>query len=154
MEDKLLSLNSNYVYETVPITDGVTPITSKPVFRIKHDHSGKIEWCKVCIVACGFTQKEAVDYQEVFAPMANLDSVQTIVALATSTTWNWMKWTSPQPTSTENWRRSYISYLCPEMQSNQDTAGNSDTPCMVLSKQDGHGTGLWTKSLENSDSLI
>ena len=82
VEEELLSLNSNHVYETVPIPDGVTPITSKLVFRIKCDHSGKIKWYKVRIVTCGFTQKEGVDYQEVFAPVANLDSVRTIVALA------------------------------------------------------------------------
>jgi len=33
-------------------------------------------------VACGFTQKEGVDYQEVFTPVANLDSVHTLIALA------------------------------------------------------------------------
>ncbi|KIJ10556.1 hypothetical protein PAXINDRAFT_40990, partial [Paxillus involutus ATCC 200175] len=37
---------------------------------------------KVRIVAQGFTQKEGIDYQEVFAPVANLDSVRTLIALA------------------------------------------------------------------------
>ena len=82
MEDELLSLNSNHVYETVPIPEGVTPITSKPVFRIIHDHNGKVEWYKLRIVARGFTQCEGVDYQEVFAPFANLESVRIIVSLA------------------------------------------------------------------------
>ena len=82
MEDKLLSLNSNHVYETVPIPEGVTPITSKPVFQIKHDHNGKVERYKLRIVARGFTQHEGVDYQEVFAPVANLESVRIIVSLA------------------------------------------------------------------------
>ena len=83
MEEELLSLNSNHVYETVPIPAGVTPITSKPVFRIKYDQTGKVvERYKVRIVARGFTQREGVDYQEVFAPVANLESVRIIVALA------------------------------------------------------------------------
>ncbi|KIJ13903.1 hypothetical protein PAXINDRAFT_33314, partial [Paxillus involutus ATCC 200175] len=50
-------------------------ITSKPVFRIKRDQHGNVERYKVRIVARGFTQKEGIDYQEVFAPVANLDSV-------------------------------------------------------------------------------
>ena len=33
-------------------------------------------------MAWGFTQKERVDYQEVFTPIANLDSVQTIISIA------------------------------------------------------------------------
>ena len=75
VEDELLSLNTNHVYETVQIPKGITLITSKPVFHIKCDQDGKIERYKVRIVAWSFTQKEAVDYQEVFAPVTNLDSV-------------------------------------------------------------------------------
>ena len=41
-----------------------------------------MERYKVRIVARGFTQKEGIDYQEVFAPVANLDSVHTLIALA------------------------------------------------------------------------
>ncbi|KIJ07468.1 hypothetical protein PAXINDRAFT_90363, partial [Paxillus involutus ATCC 200175] len=50
-EEELQSLNSNHVYETVLIPEGVTPITSKPVFRIKHDQHGNVERYKVRIVA-------------------------------------------------------------------------------------------------------
>jgi len=82
VEEELQSLNSNHVYETVLIPDGVTPITSKPVFRIKHDQTGNVEWYKVQIVAHGFTQKEGVDYQEVFTLVANLDSIWTLITLA------------------------------------------------------------------------
>jgi len=32
-------------------------------------------------MACSFTQKEGIDYQEVFAPVANLESVRIIIAL-------------------------------------------------------------------------
>ena len=82
MEEELQSLNSNHIYETVLVSEGVTPITSKPVFCIKQDQTRTIEQYKVHIVACSFTQKEGVDYQEVFAPVANLDSVQTLIAMA------------------------------------------------------------------------
>jgi len=79
---ELQSLNSNHVYETVLIPDEVTPITSKPVFQIKHDQTRNIERYKVRIIACDFTKKEGVDYEEVFTPVANLDSVWTLIALA------------------------------------------------------------------------
>ena len=82
MEEELLSLNSNHVYETVLIPAGVTPITSKPVFWIKYDQTRKVERCKVQIVTQGFTQHEGVDYQEVFSLVTNLESVRIIFALA------------------------------------------------------------------------
>ncbi|KIK73543.1 hypothetical protein PAXRUDRAFT_78937, partial [Paxillus rubicundulus Ve08.2h10] len=50
IEEELLNLNSNHVYETVPILEGVTLITSKPIFHIKCDHSGNVECYKACIV--------------------------------------------------------------------------------------------------------
>ncbi|EGN91271.1 hypothetical protein SERLA73DRAFT_19332, partial [Serpula lacrymans var. lacrymans S7.3] len=37
---------------------------------------------KLRIVARGFTQREGIDYQEVFAPVANLESIRIILALA------------------------------------------------------------------------
>ena len=43
VEDELLSLNTNHVYETVQIPKGITLITSKPVFHIKRDQDGKIK---------------------------------------------------------------------------------------------------------------
>ena len=84
LEDELLSLSSNHIYETVPILEGVTPITSKPIFQIKHDHNWKVEWYKLQIIARGFTQHEGVDYQEVFSPVVNLESVRIIVSLVAS----------------------------------------------------------------------
>ena len=41
-----------------------------------------MERYKLRIVARGFTQQEGVDYQEVFAPVANLESVRIIMSLA------------------------------------------------------------------------
>ncbi|KIK73033.1 hypothetical protein PAXRUDRAFT_21304 [Paxillus rubicundulus Ve08.2h10] len=67
VEEELLNLKSNHVYEkNIPMLEGITPITSKPVFYIKYYNTGDVE--------C---------YKEVFAPVDNLDSVQTLVALAT-----------------------------------------------------------------------
>ncbi|KIK92668.1 hypothetical protein PAXRUDRAFT_46330, partial [Paxillus rubicundulus Ve08.2h10] len=51
IKEELLNLNSNHVYETVPIPEGVTPITSKPVFCIKRNHTGNVKRYKAHIVA-------------------------------------------------------------------------------------------------------
>jgi hypothetical protein len=82
MEEELENLRSNDVYEEVPVPDGVRPITSKAAFRIKFDGNGNITRYKIRIVARGFMQHEGVDYNEVFAPVASIKSVQIIIALA------------------------------------------------------------------------
>ncbi|KAJ3527698.1 hypothetical protein NMY22_g9685 [Coprinellus aureogranulatus] len=81
-DDELNSLKKNQVYEVVPIPQGVKPITSKAVLRIKLDANGNIVKYKVRFVARGFTQVKGKDYQDTFAPVANLESIRIILALA------------------------------------------------------------------------
>jgi hypothetical protein len=52
------------------------------VFQIKRNQDGKVERYKISIAAQGFIQKEEVGYEETFSPVANLDSIWTIVSLA------------------------------------------------------------------------
>lgn len=82
LTEELQSLVDNDVYEIVLIPPGVKPITSKIVMRTKLDGIGNVERHKIRIVARGFSQKEGKDYQEVFAPVANLESIRIIIALA------------------------------------------------------------------------
>jgi hypothetical protein len=82
MMEEIKNLDDNDVYETVPTPDGVKPISTKPVMRIKLDKNGNIERFKLRIVACGFVQKKGVNYEETFAPVANLESIRIICALA------------------------------------------------------------------------
>lgn len=82
LQEEVQNLIDNNVYEVVPIPKGVKPITSKMVFRVKYDTNGNVERHKIRIVARGFTQVEGVDYKEVWAPVANLESIRIILALA------------------------------------------------------------------------
>jgi hypothetical protein len=82
--EEIHNLQANDVYEEGPIPDGVTPFTSKCVLRIKFDAKGNIERYKVRIVARGFAQRKGTDFKadELFAPVANLESIRIIMALA------------------------------------------------------------------------
>jgi len=82
LNEELASLQENNVYEVVPIPKDAKPIRSKVVPRLKRDEKGLPARYKIRIVARGDTQKEGIDYKEVFAPTANLESVRIICALA------------------------------------------------------------------------
>ena len=82
LNEELAGFQENNVYEIVPVPDGVKPIKSKVVPKVKIDEKGNIARYKVRIVARGDTQREGVDYKEVFAPTANLESVRIICTLA------------------------------------------------------------------------
>ena len=75
MDEEVQALVNNDVFDVVPLPKGVRPITSRPIFRIKFDAKGDIERFKIRIVARGFTQTYGIDYKEVFAPVANQESI-------------------------------------------------------------------------------
>jgi hypothetical protein len=66
-------------------------VSSRWLFKIKHAADGSIEKYKARFVARGFSQKEGIDYEETFAPVARYTSIRTIIALAAK-----MKWTLHQ----------------------------------------------------------
>ena len=70
------------MYEEVPIPNGVNPITSKPVMRVKFDADGNLERYKLRIVARGFVQREGVDYEETFAPTPRMSTNRATLALS------------------------------------------------------------------------
>jgi hypothetical protein len=62
-------------------------VSSKWLFKIKHAVDGSIEKYKARFVTRGISQKEGIDYEETFAPVARYTSIITIIALATKMKW-------------------------------------------------------------------
>jgi hypothetical protein len=57
------------------------------VYKVKRNESGDVVWHKACLVAKGYVQRTDVNYDEVFAPVAHLESVQMMVALVAHERW-------------------------------------------------------------------
>ena len=53
----------------------------------KHVLDGIIEKYKAIFVARGFSQKEGIDYEETFSPVARYTSIRTNIALASKMKW-------------------------------------------------------------------
>ena len=62
-------------------------MTSKWLFKIKHKADGSVEKHKTRFVAEGFYQKNGVDYDKTFAPVARYTSIKTIIAIASAMGW-------------------------------------------------------------------
>jgi hypothetical protein len=62
-------------------------VSSKWLFKIKHAADGSIEKYKVGFFAHGFSQKEGIEYEEKFAPVARYTSIRTIIALEAKMKW-------------------------------------------------------------------
>ena len=61
---------------------GKSVVTSRWLYKIKHATDGSVEKYKSRFVARGFTQKEGIDYDETFAPIARYTTIRTIISLA------------------------------------------------------------------------
>ena len=68
MIEEYKSIMKNDVCEVVPRPTGKSIVTSRWLYKIKHAADGSVEKYEVRIVACGFTQKEGIDYDDNFAP--------------------------------------------------------------------------------------
>jgi len=87
METELLSIRENETWSYADLPKGHRAIGLKWVCKVKRDPGGNIVKYKARLVAKGYAQKQGVDYEEVFAPVARQETVRLILALATQGEW-------------------------------------------------------------------
>jgi hypothetical protein len=71
----------------VPRPRGKSMVTSKWLYKIKHAADGSIEKYKARFLARGFSKKEGIDCDEIFAPVARYTSIKIIISLAAVFGW-------------------------------------------------------------------
>ena len=82
------SIMKNDVWDVFPRPEGKSVVTSKWIYKIKHAADSSIEKYRARFVARGFSQKEGIEYEETFAPVARYTSIRSVLALATVVKWN------------------------------------------------------------------
>jgi hypothetical protein len=87
MTEEINSIVENNTWKLVDLPTGYQPIGLKWVYKLKKDASGQIVKYKTRLVANGYAQREGIDFDEVFAPVARLDSVRLLLALAAQEGW-------------------------------------------------------------------
>jgi len=81
------SIMKNDVWDVVPRLKGNSVVTSKWIYKTKHAADESVEKYKARFVACGFSQKEGIDYEETFAPVARYTSIRAILAIDAVMKW-------------------------------------------------------------------
>ena len=87
MLEEMKAIEENETWQLVDPPLGCRPISLKWVYKVKRDEHGAIVKHKARLVARGFVQREVIDFEEAFAPVARMESVHLLLALAAAKDW-------------------------------------------------------------------
>ena len=87
MHQEFASLEENGTWTVVPRSDvprGTRPLQSKLVFKTKLGADGDVEKYKARLVVKGFAQRRGIEYDQVFAPVAHLQTIRLLLSMSAS----------------------------------------------------------------------
>ncbi|KAM1861471.1 hypothetical protein ACFX13_013538 [Malus domestica] len=87
IEDELFMIEKNGTWKLVDRPTGKPVIKVKWVYKTKLNLDGSVLKNKARLVAKGYAQKPGLDYNETYAPVARLDTIRTLIALAAQKSW-------------------------------------------------------------------
>jgi hypothetical protein len=87
MKQEIDSIDKNKTWDLVDFFRHKKSIGVKWVYKTKLNEKGKIEKHKARLVTKGFSQQPGTDYGQNFAPVARLDTVRTLLAIAAQHKW-------------------------------------------------------------------
>jgi hypothetical protein len=82
MQEEINNFTRNEVWHLVPCPNQ-NVVGTKWVFRKKQDEHGVMTRNKARLVAKGYSQVKGLDFDETYAPVARLESIQILFAYAT-----------------------------------------------------------------------
>ncbi|GJV89064.1 retrovirus-related pol polyprotein from transposon TNT 1-94 [Tanacetum coccineum] len=82
MQKELNQFVANDVWNLVPLPMSQSLIGTRWVFRNKLDENGIVSRNKARLVAQGYNQKECINYDETYSPVATLKSIRIILAIS------------------------------------------------------------------------
>lgn len=87
MDSEIEAIKKNDTWELTELPTGGKKIGIKWVYKTKLNEHREVDKYKARLAAKGYTQQHGVDYGEVFAPVARLDTIRLVISLAAQKEW-------------------------------------------------------------------
>jgi Reverse transcriptase (RNA-dependent DNA polymerase) len=88
IREEIESINKNQTWSLVEPVKGQRIIGLKWVYKIKKDSKGIVIKHKAHLVAQGYVQRYGIDYEEVFAPVARIETMRLLMTIAVQEGWS------------------------------------------------------------------
>ena len=82
MDEEIKAIEKNETWELADLPKGKKTIGVKWVYKKKMNPKGEVERYKARLVVKGYRQKAGIDYDEVFAPVARMESIRLLISIA------------------------------------------------------------------------
>ena len=87
MDQEIQAIEKNDTWDLTVLPSGGKTIGVKWVFKTKFNEHGEVDKYKARLVAKGYCQQHGIDYAEVFAPVARLDTIRIVISIAAQKSW-------------------------------------------------------------------
>ena len=87
MKEEFISLQKNNTWELVDLPPGRNLVQCKWVYKTMFPADGSPLKYKARLVSKGYSQVHGIDYNDTFAPMAKMDSIRLVLAIAAYNHW-------------------------------------------------------------------
>ena len=87
MNEEYESIMKNETWELTEVSENKVGIGCKWLYKTKFNADGSVDKYKAKLVAKGYSQKGGVDYEDTFSPVAKLNTIRLMIALATQHKW-------------------------------------------------------------------
>ncbi|CAL1375783.1 unnamed protein product [Linum trigynum] len=82
MDAEISMIEKNKTWELVDQPEDKPVIGLKWIYKIKFNEDGTIQKYKARLVAKGYSQQPGIDFHETYAPVARMETIRTVLALA------------------------------------------------------------------------
>ncbi|CAA6673258.1 unnamed protein product [Spirodela intermedia] len=87
MRDEMEAIDQSQTWELVTTPTSCRPIGLKWIFELKKNARGEVLRHKARPVVKGYLKKQGIDYDEIFAPVVQFETIYVLITISAQNSW-------------------------------------------------------------------